>query len=344
MDCGDAGCPVPDKMSLWDRLRARSEYPLDVLLSITNRCPLSCSHCYIAHRSSVGELTTAEIVSLLEQLAGLGVLRLTLTGGEPAVREDLLEIAAEARRLRFALVLKTSAVLFNGDDIEALRRAGVVELHASIYHPSAEHHDRFVGRDGAWRRAVAALDRFRALGGVARANTPVMAWNVEALPELVSMYEEHGWDYAVDPRIVAREDGCAEPRGLRVSDSALDGLLRDGRITAPHASPRAPQAPVCSVGRGGAYITAQGDVMPCPNLPLVFGNVRELPFARIWRESPERQRVLRLTWGDSPQCAQCAESPHCMRCPGDAFTEHGDMRIPSSLDCRMGRAIGRVRG
>lgn len=337
------GC-VTARTSLWERLQAKSEFPLGVLLAITERCALSCGHCYVVHRSSAAELSTAEIVSLMEELADLAVLRLTLTGGEPGLRGDLFEIVSAAQRLHFAVALKTSAVLFDNKGIEELRHAGVVELHVSLYHSSADAHDGFVGLPGAWERAVTALDRFRSLGGVARANCPAMGWNVDAIPAIVDMCRGHGWDYAVDPRIVGRQDGNGAPRALRPSEDDLVTLLRDKRIMAPPDAPRLGHSPVCSAGRGGAYITSQGEVLPCPNLPIVFGSVRDRSFARIWRESPERQRVLKLRWEDSPKCAQCDEAPHCMRCPGDAFTEHGDMQIPSSFDCRMARAIGRVRG
>lgn len=340
----DSGGCVMARTSLWERLQARSEFPLGVLLAITERCPLTCSHCYVVDRSSAPELSTAEIVSLMEELAGLAVLRLTLTGGEPGLRGDLIEIVSAAQRLHFAVALKTSAVLFDDKEIDALRSAGVVELHVSIYHSSADAHDSFVGLRGAWERAVAALDRFHSLGGVARANCPVMGWNVDAVPALVDVCRGHGWDYAVDPRIVGRHDGDAAPRGLRPSEHDLITLLRDKRITAPPDAPRLRDSPVCSAGRGGAYITSRGEVMPCPNLPIVFGSVRERSFEQIWRESPDRQRVLKLRWADSPKCTECSDASHCVRCPGDAFTERGTIEGPSSFDCRLARAVGRVRG
>ena len=86
--------------------------PMSVQLDLTYRCNERCVHCYLDHEDH-GEMTTAEILGLLDQLAEAGVFFLTLSGGEIFMRKDLFEIMERARSLTFVVKLKTNAVMIN---------------------------------------------------------------------------------------------------------------------------------------------------------------------------------------------------------------------------------------
>jgi radical SAM protein with 4Fe4S-binding SPASM domain len=331
------GCPV-DEMSLWDRIQAGHEFPLEVMLCLTERCPLECGHCYIPPDPSADELAFVEIEQLLDELKELGTIKLILTGGEPALRPDLAKILKAATTRRFATALKTSCFPLADKDVDGLWEAGLTELNASLYHNRPDDHDRFVGRAGAWNKVVQTLDRFAGLGGVSRVSIVAMEWNASAIPELIDLCETRGWPYAVDPRVIHREDGADGPLALRVDEDALQQVLADMRLEAAPIPPREASSPVCLAGRNSAYVTPCGEVWPCPNLPLSFGNLRQATFAEIWRGSAERARILGIRWSDSEACSDCEAMGFCERCPGEAFLEHGDPTQPSAVDCLLARA------
>ena len=79
--------------------------PLSVQLDLTYRCNERCVHCYLDHDDH-GEMTTAEIKHLLDEMADAGVFILTLSGGEIFLRKDFFEILEHARRLMFCVKLK----------------------------------------------------------------------------------------------------------------------------------------------------------------------------------------------------------------------------------------------
>src|SRR2546423_14621390 len=84
-----------------DRLIARTvrkRLPLSVHFDLTYRCNERCVHCYLDHEDH-GELSTAECIDALEQLAKAGTLFLTFSGGEIFLRRDLEELLATARRV-----------------------------------------------------------------------------------------------------------------------------------------------------------------------------------------------------------------------------------------------------
>ena len=84
--------------------------PLSVHLDLTYRCNERCIHCYLDHDDH-GEMTTAEIKGLMDQMAEAGVFFLTISGGEILMRRDFFELLEHARRLLFSVKLKTNAVL-----------------------------------------------------------------------------------------------------------------------------------------------------------------------------------------------------------------------------------------
>src|ERR1700739_1906534 len=98
--------------------------PFAAHFDLTYRCNERCVHCYLDHDDH-GELSTAECVAVLEELAQAGTLFLTLSGGEIFLRPDLYEILAEARRLHFDISLKTNALLVTPERAKRLLEFGV---------------------------------------------------------------------------------------------------------------------------------------------------------------------------------------------------------------------------
>ncbi|MGH7837702.1 MAG: radical SAM protein, partial [Candidatus Binataceae bacterium] len=84
--------------------------PLAAHLDLTYRCNERCIHCYLDHDDH-GELSFAEIDRLLGEMAAAGVLRLTLSGGEPLLRTDFFAIVRRARELAFSVKLKSNGIL-----------------------------------------------------------------------------------------------------------------------------------------------------------------------------------------------------------------------------------------
>ena len=91
-----------------ERALARN-IPFSAQVDLTYRCNERCVHCYLDHDDR-GEMTTAEIKGILDQLAEAGVFFLTLSGGEPFMRKDFFEIVGHARSLLFNVKVKTNGV------------------------------------------------------------------------------------------------------------------------------------------------------------------------------------------------------------------------------------------
>jgi len=373
----DLKCEVADGL-FWERIQQGHEFPLGVLYCVTERCALKCPHCYQVRgevdsgcsrpagsipcrvepspgRSCPGqrptdtrqvakssELTLAEIETLLDELVTLGVFRLTITGGEPALRTDLAEIVAAAWKRRFLISLKTSAALLSTDDVRRLRENGLSALHVSLYHIDPQQHDAFVGREGAWNSTMNAIEVFCALGGVVVVNAIAMNWNVDAISPLRELCERRDWSLTVDTKVTHRNDGDARPTELRaVGDTMVAAIKKLPKIKGKGPE-RTADDQLCLAGVNTVYVKPDGEVWPCPSMPLSMGNIREKPLGEIWNESEVRKRVLAMRWGDCAKCATCGISRFCQRCPGEALQEHGSLARESTIDCAMADAHARI--
>jgi MoaA/NifB/PqqE/SkfB family radical SAM enzyme len=201
--------------------------PLDGLrflwLELTNRCNLSCAHCYAEsgpHPSRKDVLTTADYQRLLEEAAVLGCRAVQFIGGEPTLHRGLPELIEQARALGYEDI----EVYTNGTVLpDRLLRCFVendVDVAVSVYADDPDVHDAVTGRIGSHRRTIANLRRMVAAGLEIRVGLIAMDVNKDRVDQTVSFLRELGIEnVGVDH---ARKVG----RGEEVShgDSGLQAL------------------------------------------------------------------------------------------------------------------------
>ncbi len=329
--------------SLIERVSAKAlklGVPLNAHLDLTYRCNESCVHCYLDHHHWE-EMSTGEVLDLLEQMAQSGVLFLTLSGGEIFLRPDLFAILERARALLFDLRLKTNGTLIGEEHADRLATLGISEVHISIYSHRPEVHDAITRVPGSLARSLDAVRLLRAYGIPVTIADVVMRQNVSDRRAVKVLAAELGAGFKIDPTITPGIEGNVSIASLNISHDELESIFHDeelvGDVNCFTAPPGAIDESVldgipCSAGHNSCYIAPNGDVFPCVQFPLRCGNIREQPFETIWRHSPEMLEVRAIHARDLNGCRGCAHLGTCSRCPGLAYVA-GDMRGPSSADC-----------
>jgi radical SAM protein with 4Fe4S-binding SPASM domain len=329
-------------------LSARQDMPVSAMLQLTQRCNFRCAHCYQSHPRHP-ELTTAQWSGVMERLADAGVLFLTLSGGEPLLRDDFVDIAERARELRFALKLKTNGWRLDDPLADTLESLSVMEVHLSFYSSRPSVHDAITGVPGSHDRVMRAARALAARGVGVLMNVPLMNVNADHKDEIIDTCEREGLGWTMDPHLNVCEDGRCSPRELRMTDAQLDLVFADERIfdasaVRGAAHRRTIEDRVCNAGRASCVVTDTGDVLPCPLLQVVFGNVLEDDLVHIWKTSAKRRRIDAIRWKSLPACRDCELLGWCVRCHGAALFEEGDMYGPSRVACQAARARRRAAG
>ncbi|MFZ0737246.1 MAG: radical SAM protein [Candidatus Acidiferrales bacterium] len=314
--------------------------PFGVQLDLTYRCNERCVHCYLDHDDH-GEMTTAEIKNLLDQLASAGVFMLTLSGGEILMRRDFFEILEYARELLFCVRLKTNAVMIREREAERIRELGVDSIQVSIYSHRPEVHDAITKMPGSLKRSVAAIKFLKSRDLKVIIANVLMTQNMTDYPGVRALADSLGVPCTLDPTVTPMMDGNRSILDLNVDAAALQKVFRDEALVGnveqfcappPSADEEELQSLPCSAGHTACYVSPYGDVYPCVQFPLPSGNVRKTPFLDIWRYSDQLNEVRSIRIADLPSCSKCTHVSSCTRCPGLAYME-GNMRGPSIQDC-----------
>lgn len=318
----------------------RLNVPLNVQVDLTYRCNERCVHCYLDHNDH-GEMSTAEIKHLLQEMADAGVFILTLSGGEIFLRKDFFEILEHARRLMFCVKLKTNAVFIREAEAARIRELGVESIQVSIYSHRPEIHDGITLVKGSLKRSLDAIRFLKSQGLKVIIANVLMTQNMQDYSGVRALATELGVECTLDPTVTPMMDGNRSTVELGVASEALREVFRDPSLVgnvdefcaiSPEPGEGAPDAIPCSAGHTACYVSPYGDVFPCVQFPLPTGNVRRQRFADIWRNSEQMNEVRSIHLKDLTTCTSCTHASSCTRCPGLAFME-GNMRGPSSQDC-----------
>jgi len=314
--------------------------PLSAHIDLTFRCNERCIHCYLDHED-YGEMTTAEIEDVLDQLAEAGTFFLTLSGGEILLRKDFFKILEYARALLFGVTLKTNAMLIGEKEAKRIRELGVEKVQISIYSHRPEVHDAITKVRGSLKRSVDAIRFLKSMGLKVTMANVLMRQNMHDHAGVKALAAGLGAEFTIDPTITPMMDGDRSILELNIPRSKLHEVFHDQSLVGNLEEFCAPPGPVddsimdglpCSAGHTACYISPYGDVYPCVQFPLPSGNVRKEKFLDIWRYSRQLQEVRSIRARDLPVCSGCGHVGTCTRCPGLAYME-GNMRGPSSADC-----------
>ena len=317
----------------------RRTRPIYAVWEITLKCDLACRHC--GSRAGVArpdELSTAECLDLVRQMADLGVKEVTIIGGEAYLREDWTDIIREIRRLGMQSTMTTGGRGMTAERAKAAAAAGLMSASVSI-DGQRETHDRLRGVRGSYDSALAALANLSAAGVAVSVNTQINRLSLPDLPDVLETLIRNGGHSWQIQLTVAMGRGADEPEVLlqpydletlfpllaRLKarcDEAGVRLWPGNNIGyfGPYESVLRGQLPLgymasCGAGRGTLGIEADGTIKGCPSLTThgwAGGNVREHSLEEIW----ERAKPLRYTrdrtvddlWGF---CRTCYYADEC---------------------------------
>ncbi len=327
--------------------RDLSRDPVIVAWEVTRACGYRCRHCRADARPYAlpGELDPEEGARLVDDLARFDGTVLVLTGGDPMLRSDLVDIAARARDRGLGVALTPSAtVRVTPARLRALREAGVGQVAISLDGPDAATHDGQRGVRGSFDRSLRILRDAREEGFPLQVNTTVTRTSVGSLDAMARRVASLGvamWSvfFLVPTGRGAREDMLDAPaqeealralvrmRGelpMRVKVTAAPSVRRveaqmaaDGEIPAPP-----PPLPV-NDGRGFMFISYDGRVMPSGFLPMEAGDVRTGSAVDIYRDAP-LFRALRDPSRLTGRCRVCPWAEVCGGSRARAFALTGD--------------------
>jgi len=367
--------------------------PYVVSWNLTYRCNLACEHCYLdaggtplvgtenfADRSELG---TDECFRVIDEIADFAPECVTiLTGGEPLLRRDILEIVRRAAERELWVVVGTNGVRITENVAKRLAEAGARGLSLSLDALDPDRHDRFRKVRGAWQNTVEGaeilnrtglpfivqttagshnLGELEAIADFAHDRLAAKVWNLYFLVptgrgQFVSDITPAQYDEVLASlyRIQRKYDGrmlvnakCAPHYIKTVLENAPQPASgQAGAGTGPTATnvesgngfwPGSSPIRTYSGGAGGCPagthymgIRPNGDVTPCPYLPLFAGTLRSSSLADLWTSSELFAGIRRRT-SLGGRCGECEMNGHCGGCRARAYGMTGDLMAEDPL-------------
>ena len=303
----------------------------------TRLCNQFCVHCYRQAGDAVDpdELTTAQGLELISGIAEAGFKILILSGGEPLMRPDIFQLIEHGRGVGLRVVLGTNGVLITEEIARRLKEAGAARVGISLDHIDPKMHDEWRRMDGAWEASVAGMANCRKVGLPFQIHTTVTERNEACITEMTDLAVDLGAaGHHIFFLVPTGRGKDIEAESLRAADyeRLLARILEKQREVEIELKPTcAPQfmriakkkgIPMrytkgCLAGTAYCVIIPNGDVQPCPYLPISVGNVKETPFPVIWRDSVlfKELRANEL----KGRCGSCDCADICGGCRARAY-------------------------
>lgn len=299
--------------------------PLALDVEPINRCNFRCPHCQVTHwEKPAAQLSRERFGQLLDQFPALGKVKLQGMG-EPFLHRQLEELLEEAQERGIEPGLISNGSLLTEARIQRLLELPELRLTISLDGATAATFEAM--RPGSkFEQVCANLGRLVQARGERSAPrievwTVVTRANLAELPDLVRLVRSLGADRLTLQLFVSdwgKPSMKARAREIRVSDPALEETLKTAREVGlavdVYRGDLLSRAKKCAWPWTGAFVAANGDVVPCCILADAevarMGNLFEQPFSQIWNGESYRELRRRIRDHDLPDyCRNCYCDP-----------------------------------
>ena len=162
-----------------------------VVWNVTRACNLNCIHCY-AHASEQGhekELNREQALTMIDDLAKFGVPVILFSGGEPLMRQDLVELASYAAEKGMRAVISTNGTLISKEKAKELKTVGLSYVGVSL-DGMEEVNDRFRGKNGAFRDAISGIRNCQDAGLKVGLRFTISRKNMDEISRIFDLLED----------------------------------------------------------------------------------------------------------------------------------------------------------
>lgn len=340
--------------------------PVNATLELTLRCNMNCKMCMFRHPScenanlEAGELTTAQWLDMARQLWDAGALNLLITGGEPMLRKDFLDIYTGIYRMGFLTTLYTNATLVTDAVMETLRKYPPHRIGITLYGASNETYQRLCGLKDGFDRALAGAKALATLPSVLEFRTTLVRDNRGDLDAMESLVEKEFHLPITHSTTVFQSvrGGCAPVADCRLTPEETVDLTvkrlaqrleeplppeRRGRLQLRVADSRPEHnhgvregTPLgCSGGMDNVTVTWDGKLLGCQMLDCFATDAVKLGFAKAWELWPSTVEFPPV----NEACEKCPDLGFCQVCPAVRMAECGNLYGRPEYICRMTKIL-----
>ena len=309
--------------------------PLTVYLEVTRNCNLSCDHCLIKKEEI--SMPVEKGKDILDQLIEERVFKVYFTGGEPLLYSGMFELLEHIKGKSIWSLIQTNGLLVTDEVAQALKTTGVGALDLPLYGITAETHDLITQLPGSFDALFSAIDILKNHDVRTFVSFVVLRSNVQEFSQFFDWALQKGIPLAHIRRYIPRY-----PKDEFVPDT--DALIPIFREYSPRRdeydkkglhyeieeafNPLEAEGARCPAGTQLCYITAEGNITPCPYIPVQGESVFEKGFRVLWEDSSLLRRIRNAAVSHG-KCQDCQYLSECGGgCIAAAYSVTGTFENP----------------
>ncbi len=349
MDCPQTPWPSNKEylQALYKKATER-RIPLSGSLVMTHRCNLNCVHCYLNSEETRllphSEMTTKQIISIVDMVTEAGCLYLLITGGEALLRKDFSSIYRHAKQNGLLVSVFTNGTLIKDDIVRLFAEFPPYDVEISLYGATASTYEKITQVTGSYEKCLAGIQQLLENNINVKLKTILMTLNRHEFSAMENMAKNFGVKFRFDAAIFPRLNGDKGPLSFRVHPKeAIEKEMRGEntlrkwkeylrRFEGTSMSNALYQ---CGAGITSFCIDPYGNLQPCLMSTACEYNLLDGDFLTGWHEVIPHIRERKA--GNTYACNTCAFWMLCGHCPAFFELENGAEDIPSDYLCDMGR-------
>lgn len=318
-------------------------------IEITTQCNFHCPHCFTSSTSrKKKELSTEQAKRLISDAASLGIKNLALSGGEPLLREDLIEIVSFAKECGLSTLLVTNGSITDEDLWKELGQNDLSSVQVSIDGPDPET-NQMIRKNSPedFYSALKTIRIVRGMGIYVSMGVFLHRDTIDMTDKFILLAEAMGVDCLRYASFIPTGRG----KSTKIKSSVVptrEQLLKFAALVESHNSKSSipitldcpggpvffPQGYSCQAGQYALYLEANGDAYPCTTLchePFKLGNFPEKPLSQLVQSALKTSLPELSRFSKKGRCRIC-DNDGCMGgCPGVlyAWFKRCDVSLPS---------------
>jgi len=301
---------------------------MSLQIEITSRCNERCLHCYIPHENKINDIEPVLFYDVLEQCRDMGVLSLTLSGGEPMLHKNFCDFLRKAKEYDFSINVLTNLTLLNDEIIAEMKENRLSGVQVSLYSLNPEIHDAITQVNGSFYETRNNILRLIENDIPLQISCPTMKQNRNCFGDVMRWAHEHRCRASTDYVMMARYNHTTDNLDNRLSLDEVGKVINEiislnkeyqklvlaDNFNMQESRDRSDDL-VCGVCVTSICMVANGNVYPCPGWQnYICGNVKEMLLNDIWKNSPKVNYLRSLRKKDFPKCRDCEDKGFCAMC------------------------------
>lgn len=254
-----------------------------LFVELTNKCNLRCKHCYGSFDYKNDKILNLDkLKKVIHDASSNGTYQLDLTGGEPMLYPNLIELLSFAYDEGMLVRIFTNLTLLSDDKLNKLIKYGVKEIVTSLDSSNSEIHDAFRGQNDCFNNTIVSIKKLKEKGFPVSVNTMIGNHNKDSIDSLVKFITDLKVKSVLDVIVPVG-------RGIELNENIKDSakLIKNIYDNYYKIIDKNAISVHCGIGNRFIYVKSDGNIYICPSLieeKFKLGNIDNYSTIQIWQE------------------------------------------------------------